>query len=150
MPNVFCLFLVLWLAGGVQGAEQAAVELGAPDEALCERFTPASAPPGTYQVFRSTETAEALAARLKALDPEPAPGAWEPRRLEIGAVFGYAGQFDHGRLGRLFRGRRVEVIRGSLRLDGRHRAYVLVSPYPDPGLSRIVDGTMTIVIELSP
>src|SRR5690606_2187197 len=63
MPNVFCLFLVLWLAGGVQGAEQAAVELGAPDEALCERFTPASAPPGTYQVFRSTETAEALAAR---------------------------------------------------------------------------------------
>ncbi|HEX7086949.1 MAG TPA: hypothetical protein VF198_11330 [Vicinamibacterales bacterium] len=149
MRSGFCLFLAVWLAGAMPRGEPA-VELGTPDEALRELFTPASAPPGTYRVFRSTEPARELATRLKGLDPNPAPGAWEPRRLEIGAVFGYAGQFDPGRLGRLFRGRRVEVIRGSLHQDGRHRAFVLISPYPDPGLSRIVDGTMTIVIELTP
>ncbi len=148
MRNVFCLFLALWLGGAT--TVQIPVELGAPDEALRDLFTPASAPPGTYRVFRSAEPASALAARLKALDADPAPGAWEPRRLEIGAVFGSVGQYDRGRLGRLFHGRRVDVIRGSLSRDGRHLAFVLISPYPDPGLSRVLDGTMTIVIELTP
>lgn len=139
------------LAGGLAGASgEIPVNLGVPDEALRVLFTPARAPDGVFRVFRSAASATDLAGKLKALDPAPAPGAWEPRRLEIGAVFGSHGTYDPGRLGRLFKGRRVSVFRGSLVLDGRRHAFVLVSPHPDPSLTHIVDGTLTIVIDLSP
>lgn len=149
MRNFLCLVLAFSVGGVVPAAGQP-VELGTPDEALRRLFTPETAPPGTYQVLRSSESVETLADRLKALDARPAPGAWLPRRLEIGAVFGQEGPHDRGRLARLFKGQRVTVVRGALHLDGRRRAFMLVSPYPDASLSRIVDGTMTIVIDLSP
>jgi len=120
------------------------VEVGRPDPALTRLFTPRSVPAGTYVVYRSTESIEALTARLRALDPQPSPGAWEPSRPEAHNAFGQDGVYDRTRLARLFTGKRVTVVRGSLVGDGRRVAYMLVSPYPDPTLSAIEAGTMVV------
>ena len=132
------------------GAAAAGVPLGTSDAALTRLFTPLSVPPGTCLVYRSSETIEALSARLRALDLAPASGAWEPSRPEAHGAFGQEGVYDRARLARLFNGRRVTVVRGSLVLNGQRRAYTLVSPYPDPTLSRIVDGTMVIEFLVPP
>jgi len=125
-------------------ATAASVPLGTPDPALTRLFTPFSVPPGTYLVFRSSETVETLTARLRALDPAPARGAWEPTRPEAHGAFGQEGPYDRDRLARLFNGKRVTLVRGSLVRQGQRFAYTLVSPYPDATISRIIEGTMTI------
>lgn len=124
------------------------VDLGDPDSRLTRLFTPPAEPPGRYQVYRSRERVETLAGRLRALDPAPAPGAWEPMRPEAVGAFGQEGIYDRGRLARLFTGRRVTVIRGSLVSAGQRRAYTLISPHPDETLSVIVDGTMVIEVRV--
>ena len=109
----------------------AGLPLGTPDPALTRLFTPLAVPPGTYVVYTSTETIETLTARLRAQDPSPAPGAWKPSRPEAHGAFGQEGPYDRARLARLFNGKRVTVVRGSLLQDGQRLAYTLVSPYPD-------------------
>jgi len=125
-------------------AAAAAVPLGTPNHALTRLFTPLAAPPGTYVVSISTEAIETLAARLREQDPSPSPGAWMPARPEASGAFGQEGLYDRARLARLFNGKRVTVVRGSLVQQGQRLAYTLVSPYPDPTLSHIVEGTMVI------
>jgi hypothetical protein len=125
-------------------ATAAATPLGTPDPALTRLFTPLAVPHGTYVVYASAETIEALTSRLRALDPSPAPGAWQATRPEAHGAFGQEGLYDRTRLARLFNGQRVTVVRGSLMREGRRLAYTLVSPYPDATLSRIVEGTMVI------
>lgn len=125
-------------------AAAAAVALGTPHPALTRLFTPVAVPPGTYVVYTSAETIETLTTRLRALDPSPAAGAWEPIRPEAHGAFGQEGLYDRARLARLFNGKRATVVRGSLVQDGQRLAYTLVSPYPDATLSRIVEGTMVI------
>jgi hypothetical protein len=124
--------------------------LGVPDAALTRLFTPIAAPPGEYVVYRSDRPVAAIAAELKALDPEPAPGAWEPLRPEAHDAFGQEGPYDRSRLARLFRGRRVTLIRGSLAEGPLRVAYTLLSPYPAPSLDAIVPGTMVIRYEIRP
>ena len=131
-------------------ATAAAAPLGTPDPALTRLFTPLAAPPGTYVVYRSTETIETLTKRLRALDPAPAPGAWKPSRPEAHVAFGQEGSYDRARLARLFNGMRVTVVRGSLLQDGQRVAYTLVSPFPDAALSRIVEATMVIEFKIPP
>ena len=131
-------------------ALSAALRLGTPDEALTRLFTPLAVPAGTYVVYTSGEGIEPLAARLRELDPLPAPGAWTPTRPEAHGAFGQEGVYDRARLARLFNGKRVTVVRGSLLRDGQRLAYTLVSPYPDATLSRIVDGTMVIEFRVPP
>jgi hypothetical protein len=101
-------------------------------------------------VYRSPSPIEPLAAGLRALDPAPAPGAWEPARPEANTAFGQEGLYDRARLARLFNGKRVTVVRGSLTREGGRVAYTLVSPYPDASLSTIVEGTMTIEFRVPP
>ncbi len=91
-----------------------------------------------------------MTARLRALDPAPAPGAWEPTRPEAHVAFGQEGSYDRARLARLFNGTRVTVVRGSFVRDGRRLAYTLVSPFPDATLSRIAEGTMVIEFRVPP
>ncbi len=107
-------------------------------------------PPGTYVVYTSSEPIETLTAKLSALDPTPAPGAWKPSRPEAHVAFGQEGRYDRARLARLFNGTRVSVVRGSLVEDGKRVAYTLVSPFPDATLSRIVEGTMVIEFRVPP
>jgi hypothetical protein len=124
--------------------------LGTPAAALGRLFTPAAVPPGTYVVSTSTETIETLTGRLQGQDPSPAPGAWVPSRPEATGAFGQEGLYDRARLARLFNGKRVTVVRGSLTQQGQRLAYTLVSPYPDPTLSHIVEGTMIIEFRVPP
>lgn len=124
--------------------------LGVPDPALTRLFTPIAAPAGEYVVYRSDRPVDAIAAELKALDPDPAPGAWQPLRPEAHDAFGQDGPYDRARLARLFRGTRVTLIRGSLTEGPRRVAYTLISPYPAPSLDTIVAGTMVIRYEIRP
>ncbi len=124
------------------------MDLGTLDDSLRRLFTPVSAPPGTYAVFRSPRKIGDLTAILEALDQAPSPGAWDPQRHEIGGAFGQAGVYDRARLGRLFNGKRVTVVRGALVIEGRRRAFTLVSPHPDATLSHVVNGTMVIEVDL--
>jgi hypothetical protein len=124
--------------------------LGQADAELTRLFTPVSAPPGRYVVYRSERPIAELARELKALDPAPAPGAWEPSRPEAHDAFGQEGSYDRSRLARLFRGQRVTLIRGSLVREGHRTAYTLISPYPDATLSTIVGGTLVIEFNVPP
>jgi hypothetical protein len=134
----------------VAAATAAAATIGTPNPSLTRLFTPLAVPPGTYVVSTSTETIETLTARLKAQDPSPAPGAWVASRPEASGAFGQEGLYDRARLARLFNGKRVTVVRGSLAQQGQRLAYTLVSPYPDPTLSHIVEGTMVIEFRVPP
>ena len=115
-----------------------------PDEALTRLFTPISAPAGRYVVYRSDRPIAEITSQLKALDQGPAPGAWEPIQPEAHDAFGQEGPYDRSRLARLFRGRRVTLVRGSVKEAGQRVAYTLVSPYPSPALDAIIEGTMVI------
>ncbi len=115
-----------------------------PDAALTRLFTPLAVPARHVRGLQLGRDHRDADARLRALDPSPAPGAWQPTRPEAHGAFGQEGLYDRARLARLFNGKRVTVVRGSLPRDGRRLAYTLVSPYPDATLSRIVEGTMVI------
>jgi hypothetical protein len=135
------------MAGSVVVAEPF---LGTPDSALTRLFTPLSAPPGRYVVYRSARAIADIARDLKALDPRPAPGAWAAARPEAHDAFGQEGSYDRSRLARLFRGQRVTLVRGSLVKGGTRVAYTLISPYPDASLSSIASGTMVIEFNVPP
>ena len=125
-------------------ALMAAPPVGTPDAALTRLFTPRAVPAGTYVVYTSGEALEPLAARLRELDPSPAPGAWTPTRPEAHGAFGQEGLYDRARLARLFNGKRVTVVRGSLLATANASRTPWSPPTPMPRLSRIVDGTMVI------
>ncbi len=65
--------------------------------------------------------------------------------------FGTIGGYDRAALAKLFGARRVTVARGPRLVDGRVVASVtLLSPYPDPTLTRLRPGTLRIVTRLVP
>jgi hypothetical protein len=81
--------------------------------------------------------------------PAAGAGPWAVRRLEAAEAFGASGVYDETRLGRLFNGRRAYVSRGPVSRDNRVVASVtLISPYPDPTLSRLEPGTLVIVFDV--
>jgi hypothetical protein len=146
--RVLTRFGVLLLASAVVAATQPA--LGTPDAALARLFTPVSAPPGRYVVYRSDRPIGDIVKDLKAQDPSPSPGAWEPTRPEAHDAFGQEGAYDRSRLARLFRGQRVTLIRGSLRRGEGHTSYTLISPYPNASLTVIEPGTLVIEFRIPP
>jgi hypothetical protein len=143
-PRIHIVVALVLVAVALVVAGESPPALGAADRALTRLFTPAGAPPGRYVVYRSDRPIAAVAAELKGLDLDGAPGEWEPLRPEAHDAFGQEGPYDRSRLARLFRGRRVTLIRGSLKEDGQRVAYTLISPYPAPTLDDIIDGTMLI------
>ncbi len=65
--------------------------------------------------------------------------------------FGTIGGYDRAALAKLFGARRVTVARGPRLVGGRVVASVtLLSPYPDPTLTRLLPGTLRIVTRLVP
>ena len=124
------------------------LDLGPEDRAYRELFTPSSSPPGTFAVYRSAEPITTLAARLKALDPDPAAGAWEVARTSVFDAFGAEGPYDKGRLARLFGGSSPRAARGSLVTPPDRVAVALISPYPDLALTSLQQGTLVIVTRL--
>jgi hypothetical protein len=123
-------------------------EIGPTDDELRLAFTPATFAVGSFAVHRSGEAIARLAARLRALDPAPAPGAWHVHGAGVFDAFGGEGPYDKARLARLFGGSSPSVARGTLlTIDGR-RAFTLISPCPDASLSSLGAGTMVIVTRL--
>jgi hypothetical protein len=122
--------------------------IGRADAALTGRFTPRSVAPGTYVVYQSDRSLDAVAAELRAEDPSPAPGAWKPERQDVLDAFDGSTQADRFRIAELYVGIHPFVARGSLQRGGRRVAYTLISPYPDASLSRLLPGTMIIVFHV--
>jgi hypothetical protein len=123
--------------------------LGARSPKLERLFTPFAVPPGMYEVYESVKPIERIAATLRSLDPAPARGAWDLQQTGPGDAFGAEASYNRVRLALLVGGGRITVARGSLRSsDGKVTAYTLLSPYPDPELTELRLGTMTIVFHL--
>lgn len=107
------------------------------DPALVGLFTPATAHLGTYEICTTDE----IPARMLAREGfQPA----EPERLEVLDALGAAGTYDRPRAAQLFNGRRIDVRRGWRVVDGRFESMTTLSPYPDPSLKSIHEGTLTI------
>jgi len=118
-------------------------------------FTPRHAPEGTYSavvIDAPMETARPLVMRALGVPDAPTAGAgsWAVRRLEAGEAFGASAVYDETRLARLFNGRRAFVSRGPVLHDGEVVASVtLISPYPDPTLTRLEQGTLVIIFDVA-
>ena len=107
------------------------------DPALAGLFAPARARLGAYEVCTTDE----MPARV--LSREGFQAA-EPERLEVLDALGAAGTYDRARAAQLFNGRRIEVRRGWRVLDGRFESMTTLSPYPDPSLTSVHEGTLTV------
>jgi hypothetical protein len=115
------------------------------DPELARLFTPAAAPAGAYDIFRSTRAIAELAAELRRQDPSPRADAWRVLRGDPVTAFGSEGRYDRARLARLFVGRQLRVARGALIVNGELSSYTLITPIPDPTLTALQDATMVIV-----
>jgi len=116
-----------------------------PDRELAWLFVPAAAPPGAYDVFRSSRPIAQLVDQLRRRDPSPRADAWRILRADPVTAFGTEGRYDRSRLARLFVGRQVEVARGALESGGDVSSYTLITPVPDRTLSTLDPDTMVIV-----
>jgi len=107
------------------------------DPAFAGLFAPAMARLGTYEVCTTDEIPTRVLARggFKAAEPE---------RLEVLDALGAAGTYDRERAAQLFNGRRIDVRRGWRIADGRFESMTTLSPYPDPALTSIHEGTLII------
>jgi hypothetical protein len=121
--------------------------------ALARLFTPRHAPAGAYEVTVLDGTIEqARATVLAAAREDTTPARGEPppvRELDPLQAFGEAGSYPQTTVARLYTGRKARVVRIPVERNGRTVAAVtLVSPYPDPSLSRLVEGTLLIVLHI--
>jgi hypothetical protein len=133
---------------GAQTGPVLPLDLGPEDRAYRELFTPSSSPPGTFAVYRSAEDVTSLAARLRALDRNPAAGAWDVEKTSVIDAFGAEGPYDKGRLARLFGGSPPRAARGSLVTPPGRVAVALISPYPDLAITSLQQGALVIVTRL--
>jgi hypothetical protein len=141
--------LVVAAQAGTAQPGPAAPDVGTYDARLTHLFTPAAAPAGIYQVFRSTRSIAELSSALRALDPSPVANAWRVAPLAPVDAFGTVGAYDAPKLARLYMGSRPEVARGSLRTADGLVAYTLIAPWPDADLTALQPGTMVIVFRVT-
>ena len=145
---MFALVIPAIGAGQTDAAQSIPAAIGPADEVLRRLFTPATFPAGTFTVHRSDERIEALAGRLRAIDPAPAEGAWQVERPGVFDAFGAEGPYDKPRLALLFGGASPSVARGTLVTAAGRLAMTLIAPYPAASLTSLRRGTMVIVTKL--
>jgi hypothetical protein len=102
------------------------------DPSLAALFTPPRPELGRYEVCTTAEAIETVAAGAPT----------EP--LEAPEAFGTAGPYDRAALARLYGGTRVRVARRWQQRGDQFVSETLLSPYPDPMLTRLNPGTMVI------
>ena len=148
VPRLTAILLLVGAAVGAGAAPRG------PDWRDAPEYLPIFAPGGSraraYQVFVSPRGLDAV---LASLDEEPGllapPGAWQPKPLLPFDAFGQTGRYDRWKLARLYGSRRAQVARGPRAADGRvTESWTLVSPYPDPSLTRLEPGTLLIVLSV--
>ena len=135
-------------AGQTDAVRSLPAAIGPADDVLRRLFTPSTFPAGTYAVHRSDEPIGTLAARLKAIDPAPAEGAWLVERAGVFDAFGAEGPYDKPRLALLFGGASPSVARGTLVTPAGRLAVTLIAPYPDATLASLRPGTLVILTKL--
>jgi hypothetical protein len=110
------------------------------DPAMTALFTPPQPPLGRYEVCTTGEAIETVTA-AGAADQVHYGGV---EALESLDAFGRAGPYDRSRLARLYGGTRVRVVHGWRATPDAFTSVTLLSPYPDPSLSRLLPGTLEI------
>jgi hypothetical protein len=125
---------------------------GRPSPGLARLFTPRQ-PEGAFEVRLLDAGIEAARQAVLELVPNRSAVApsKEPSVLEMDPLraFGATGDYPRTTVARLYTGRQAKVVRIPVVAGGRTIAAVtLVSPYPDATLSRLVEGTMVIVLYL--
>jgi hypothetical protein len=103
------------------------------DPVLTALFTPPHPLLGVYEVCATAEPIEAVA-----------ESGWKIENLEPLDAFGSAGTYDRFAVSRLYRGRRARVAHGWHQDGDRFESITLISPYPDPSLTRLLNGTLVI------
>jgi hypothetical protein len=103
-----------------------------------------------YTVYTSPAGLDQALAQLGGL---PAllhpPGAWRPLAASPADAFGEAAEYNRWNIARLYGATRARVARGPAGQDGRvTEAWTLISPYPEPALERLHDGTLLIVLRI--
>jgi hypothetical protein len=104
-----------------------------------------------YRAYVSPLPLDAVLRQL-AGDPETlrAPGSWEPKPALPFDAFGDAGTYDRFALARLYGATRVMVARGPRGANGIvAESWTLLSPYPDPDLTRLERGTLILVLRVA-
>jgi hypothetical protein len=129
------LTLAAWIAVNIvvigQGAEKRTAELC--DPVFAALFTPLHPQMGRYEVCAHTESLSSMIRsgwRVEATSPQDA--------------FGSAGLYNRAALARLYRGQRPLVARGWIDEPGRFESLTLISPHPNPALTRLEPGTLII------
>ena len=112
-------------------------------------FTPAS----QRSSYRAATVSAALDEVLQMLAADESlvrtAGAWEARRQPPLDAFGRSGGYDRWQLARLYGPRQPVVARGARMEGGRvAETWTLISPYPDPQLTRLLPGTLLIRLRL--
>jgi hypothetical protein len=111
------------------------------------------APPAQRQAYRAFVLPLELAQVLRALEDGSAlvraPGAWRAKAVLPWDALGQSGPYDRWKVARLYGSRRASVARGPRQQDGDVvESWTLISPYPDQDLSRLLPGTLLIVLRL--
>ncbi len=121
------------------------------DAALTRLFTPARIPKDTYRVYVTDADIGRAAAAFQAMaSPSNADGPWVVRQMDPLDAYGNAGPYNRAKVARLYVGIRARVARGPIVRSGRTDASItLVSPYPDPSLTRLERGTLIIELRIN-
>jgi hypothetical protein len=113
-------------------------------------FAPAGSRREAYRAFVSPLGLDAVLLRLQAEPGRLAPpGAWEARAQVPFDAFGQTGRYDRWKLARVYGSRRPLVARGPWGTNGQvTETWTLISPYPDPSLTRLESGTLLLILRL--
>jgi hypothetical protein len=117
--------------------------IGVPDDkstrplSLTQLFTPTRPQLGRYEVLTSPESLSSVIQAIGRPD-------WAAEAVAPLDAFGHAGSYDKPALARLYGGVRPLVARGWIQQNGRFESLTFISPYPDPSLTRLNPGTLTI------
>jgi hypothetical protein len=147
--HLTAILLVAAAAAAGAGAAPSGLEWRDAPEYL-PLFAPSGPRATAYEAFVSPRT---LDAALESLEAEPGllapPGAWQPKPLLPFDAFGQTGRYDRWKMARLYGSRRAQVARGPRGAEGRvTESWTLISPYPDPSLTRLEPGTLLIVLRI--
>ena len=105
---------------------------------------------GSYRIATSTLPLDRVLTDLADDDSlgRP-PGAWQPRQELPQDAFGDGGSYDQWALRRLYGAVQPRVARGPRVVNGETtEAWILISPFPDPSLTRLEQGTLRIIVAI--
>jgi hypothetical protein len=103
------------------------------DPAFSRLFAPSRPLVGRYEICASPGPIDAL------IKPN-----WVVERVPPLEAFGMAGAYDRSRMARLYGAQRATVARSWSEEQGRFESLTLISPYPDPTLTRLETGTLIV------